>query len=120
MTCRMAQLLIWCSVPSMVMGALRAGASRINITPASGTHLPMSGYDDRTQGHEGVHDPLAVRALVLEDGSQRAAVVTCETISIPDLLWEAASEQLSQKARIPTENLLLAAVHTHGAPALET
>ena len=120
MRCRMAaQVLLWCGVPSLAMGALSAGASQIDITPAAGAHLPMSGYGDRTQGHEGVHDALYVRALVVDDGSKRAAVVACETIFIPDLLWKMVSERVSQRERIPAENLLLTSVHTHGAPALE-
>ncbi|PYT21130.1 MAG: hypothetical protein DMG57_39665 [Acidobacteria bacterium] len=102
------------------MGALSAGAFQIDITPAADAHLPMSGYGDRTQGHEGIHDALYVRDLVVDDGFQRAAVVACETISIPDLLWEIVSERISQKERIPAENLLLTSVHTHGAPVLET
>ena len=50
---------------------LRAGAARVDITPAAGAALPMSGYGNRTQGFKGIHDHIYVRAIVLDDGPRR-------------------------------------------------
>src|SRR5882672_1936171 len=101
-------------------GVLRAGAARIEITPATHARLHISGYDEPGQIEEGVHDPLYVRALVVDDGKERAAIVTCDILLIPTVLWETISRQLTDKGGIRPENLLLIAVHTHGAPVLET
>ena len=54
-------------------GPLRAGAARVDITPAAGAALPMRGYANRTQGFKGIHDHIYVRAIVLDDGATQAA-----------------------------------------------
>jgi hypothetical protein len=38
----------------------RAGAARVDITPAADAGLLMSGYAGRTQGFAGIHDHLYV------------------------------------------------------------
>ena len=43
---------------SSVAGTLRAGAARIDITPAANTALPFAGYGNRILPAEGVHDPF--------------------------------------------------------------
>jgi hypothetical protein len=98
-------------------GAFRAGAARVDITPAKDAALLMSGYGGRTQGHTGIHDQLYVRALVVDDGVAQAALVTCELIGFPHPLWERISQRISREAGIPATHLLLAGTHTHGAPA---
>jgi hypothetical protein len=112
-------LLLW-SAPASTSGALRAGAARVEITPAKNARLQIAGYDEPTQIQEGVHDPLHIRALVLDDGKERAAIVACEILFITNLLWQTATRQVAEQAGIRPENLMLMAVHTHGAPVLET
>ncbi len=98
--------------------ALRAGAARFEITPAPDAALPMSGYANRTQGFKGIHDPIYVRAIVLDDGATQAAVVAWELISVPDAVWAEASPRIAAEVGIRPENLILAAVHDHGAPSV--
>jgi len=99
-------------------GELRVGAARIDITPAEDAALPLSGYADRKQGFLGIHDRIYTRAVVLSDGTHQAALIACELISIPNALWEEVSKRIQQETGIPPENMLLSAVHTHGAPSL--
>jgi hypothetical protein len=99
-------------------GALRAGAARIDITPDAGAALPMSGYGNRKQGFQGIHDHIYVRALALESGSARAAIVTWDLIGVPTVLWSEVSQRIAAELGIPVENLLLAGTHDHGAPSL--
>jgi hypothetical protein len=99
-------------------GSLRAGAARVEITPAPGTSLPMSGYAGRTAGHKSVHDPLYARALVVDDGSTQAAIVACDLIFMPNQLWQALTERLGKEFGFAREHMLLAGTHTHGGPAL--
>lgn len=96
-------------------GNLRAGAARVDITPVE-PGLPMAGYGGRTGGHQGVHDPIYVRAVVISDGERRAAIVSTEAIGIPEDSWSELSERLAREHGIPREYILLAATHTHGAP----
>ena len=103
---------------SQERGVLRAGAARLDITPAENAALPLSGYADRTQGFQGIHDHIYARAVVLDDGSTQAAIIACELIAIPNGVWERVSERISHDLSIPTANILLAGEHTHGAPSL--
>src|SRR5712671_4422887 len=99
-------------------GTLRAGAARVVITPPADAALPMSGYAGRTQGFRGIHDDIYVRAIVLDDGNTQAALVTWELLFVPDAVWEDMSRRVAAEVGIRPENLLLSAVHNHGAPTI--
>jgi neutral ceramidase len=99
-------------------GTLRAGAARVEITPAPDAALPMSGYANRSQGFKGIHDSIYVRAIVVDDGITQAAVVAWELIFCPDAVWAETSQRIAGQLQIRPENLILAAVHDHGAPSL--
>lgn len=95
---------------------LRAGAARIDITPAKDAALLMSGYGARMEGYKAIHDHLYARALVLDDGAAQVALVTCDLIGFPNPLWERIVQRVSRESGIPVVNILLAGTHTHGAP----
>jgi hypothetical protein len=97
---------------------LRAGAASVDITPAADAALPMAGYGGRTQGSTAIHDHIFVRAIVLDDGATQVALVAWELIGVPDAVWAEVSKQVSAEMGIRPENLLLAAVHNHGAATL--
>jgi hypothetical protein len=117
---------VWCcccllaiSAPAVYAaesGNLRAGAARIDITPAKEPPLPMSGYAGRGP-HQGIRDNIFVRAIVLDDGSSRAAIVACEVIGFPEPVWDEVAGCIAKETGIPRENILLAGVHTHEAPS---
>ena len=94
------------------------GAARVDITPAPDAALPMAGYAGRTQGFQRIHDHIYVRAIVLSDGSNQAAVLAWELVAMPTHVWEELSQRVSKELGIPAENLILAAVHDHSAPSL--
>jgi hypothetical protein len=99
-------------------GALRAGAARVDITPAADAALPMAGYGGRTQGATGIHDSIFVRAIVLDDGATQVALVAWELLYVPDPVWADVSQTVAAELGIQPENFLLAAVHNHGAASL--
>jgi len=99
-------------------GPLQVGAARVDITPAPGAALPMAGYGGRTQGFQRIHDHIYVRAIVLSDGAHTAVLLAWELIGMPDPVWEELSQRITHELGIPAENLMLAAVHDHGAPSL--
>jgi len=101
-------------------GALRAGAARIDITPAVDAALPMAGFASRTQGFKGIHDHVYVRAIVMDDGAAPAALVAWESLFVPDAVWEETSKRIATETGISRERLLISAVHDHGAPSLVT
>ena len=101
-------------------GTLRAGAASVSITPATDAALPLSGYANRTDGFKGIHDDLHVRAVVVDDGTAQAALIGCEVIGIAAALVDRIAGHVTQETGIPREHILLAAVHTHAAPAIGT
>lgn len=99
-------------------GPLRVGAARVDITPAADAGLPMAGYAGRTEGFKGIHDHIYVRAIVLDDGTTQAALMAWELVSVPNGVWADVSQRISNDLGIRPENLVLAAVHDHGAPSI--
>lgn len=106
------------AAPPYEKGSLRAGAARVDITPPKDAALPMRGYAARTQGHQGIHDNLHVRAVVVDDGTSQGAIIACDLIGFSHDFWEEMSQRLARETEIPREQILLAGVHTHGAPSL--
>jgi hypothetical protein len=94
----------------------RVGAARVDITPAADASLPMGGYGSRKQGFRAIHDNIYVRAIVIDDGTTQAALVAWELLFVPDAVWQETSKRVAAETGIQSENLLLCAVHDHGAP----
>jgi hypothetical protein len=91
-----------------------AGASRIDITPPTG--VPMGGYLARTQPAEDIHDPLHARALVLDDGQQRVAIVSADLPTVDPAVALDIRQRIEREAGIPPSHTLLALSHTHSGP----
>jgi neutral ceramidase len=87
-----------------VTSPLRVGAAKVDVTP-SASELPKNGY--------GILDRLYARAIVLDNGTATAALVTVDAIAIPDPLWQTVSQQIAKDLGIPATHLLLTATHTH-------
>lgn len=84
---------------------LRAGAARIDFTPAQ---LPANIL--------GVLDPVYVRAMVMDNGSTRAALVSVDAGSVSTDLFNKVSARAAQELKIPAAQLLISATHTHSVP----
>ena len=102
--------------PLHAQGQFRAGAARVDITPAKDAALPLAGYAGRTDGFKDIHDRLYARAIVVGDGSATAAIVTCDLIGLNEALWQRIQARVSAEIGILPDHLLLAGTHTHGAP----
>ncbi|MFN0108836.1 MAG: neutral/alkaline non-lysosomal ceramidase N-terminal domain-containing protein [Blastocatellia bacterium] len=96
--------------------SLRAGVSRVDITPPPG--VEMWGYFDRSGPANGKLDPLFARVLVLDDGRQSVAVITLDlgrSFGPPQIAW------LRDKARRQhaVAEVMLIASHTHSGPVID-
>ena len=78
------------------VGPLSAGAARIDITPPEGSKVRMSGYGGRNDPFKGVHDRLYYRAIVMEKGDQRAAIVVGDVSAIPHSFWEKTTKKIEE------------------------
>jgi neutral ceramidase len=89
------------------MAALKAGAAKVDVTPEP-SQLPKT--------YEGILDHLYSRAIVMESGSSRAALITVDAGGVPDAVWKSVTEQIEKDLGIPARNVLVTATHTHSVP----
>jgi neutral ceramidase len=87
--------------------ALRVGAARVDITPPADPANPPSG--------KYAHERLYVRAIVLDNGTARAALIGADQGGLPEGVWKAASKQIAAELNCPVENIVMSATHTHSA-----
>src|SRR5512132_524628 len=85
---------------------LRVGAAKVDVTPSE-RELSKNSF--------GILDHLYSRAIVLERGGARAALITVDAGGIPDALWQTVSQRVDSELKIPVANVLLTATHTHSA-----
>src|SRR5438477_9290745 len=105
---------LFLTITSVAFGqaALRAGAARIDITPAQASGLK------NVWGNEfkGVHDHIYIRAIVLDNGATSAALIALDTSSTPDTL--PLRERMQKEFNIPAQNIMITATHGHNAPVI--
>ncbi|HLY63806.1 MAG TPA: neutral/alkaline non-lysosomal ceramidase N-terminal domain-containing protein [Terriglobia bacterium] len=86
---------------------LRAGAARVDITPPVDPANPPSG--------KYAHERLYVRAIVLDNGTTKAALIGADQGGLPEGVWEAAAKQIAAELSCPVEDIVMSATHTHSA-----
>jgi neutral ceramidase len=64
----------------------------------------------------GVHDPLLAKAVYLEQGDQKIALVFCDLIGVPQTLTDQVRAEAVARFGIPGTNVLVAATHSHTGP----
>ncbi len=97
-------------------GSLRVGVARVDITPVE--PVRMAGYSARTGLSTGVHDPLQVRALALEEGDRRLIIVSADILGFYRGTYEYMMEGIRDELGIEESEILLSATHTHSAPTV--
>jgi len=91
---------------------LQAGAAAVKITPSLTRPVYIAGYE-LNRVAESVHDDLWARALVLDDGRTRMAVVSLDLVGVSNQ----RVNKLRQNIRsVPKENVLIACTHVHSGP----
>ena len=131
-------LLALLAAPSAARADLRAGAARADITPPVGT--PMFAYTSRSAiagGHvdrplqiiadpdqhlyaktfvpsRGIHTRVQARAIVLESGGDKFALVQADLGGVPYALTKEVSTRVASTG-ITAERILLSATHTHSS-----
>jgi hypothetical protein len=96
-------------------GPLTAGVAVVDITPPRGT--PLGGYGARRgRRSTGVHDALYAKALVLDNGSERIAIITCDLIGVSKAVKRQVLRRVGRAAGLDDAHLLICASHTHSGP----
>jgi neutral ceramidase len=111
-------LLVWAAIAPVVSPPeLRAGAAAVAITPPPG--IPMAGYYSE-RGAQGIHDTLFAKAIVIEQGGARAALVALDLIAAPRDLVDDARAAIDRTCHVPGANVMISATHSHTGPIVDT
>jgi hypothetical protein len=101
--------------PLTAAGQFRAGAAAVDITPTRFPVIINGMFEERTANT--ATDPLHARGLVLDEGATRIAIVIVDSCMMPRELLDRAKDLIRQSTGISTDHILIAATHTHSAPA---
>jgi len=116
MKTRLMLLLLVALAPNVLNAAeFRAGAAVGDITPTKWPVYLVGSFSERPA--EKAWDPLSARALVLDDGRTRLAIVIVDSCLIPRVLFDEVKRRASKATGIRSDHMLMAATHTHSAPA---
>lgn len=94
----------------------RAGMAAVDVTPGAGT--AMSGYYHK-RAARGVHDPLRAKAIVIEAGGVKAALVACDMLNVSERVVATARELIERDTGIPGSHVMISATHAHTGPDLK-
>lgn len=110
-------LLLGTALPVLAEDSVfRAGAARVDATPQ---HLPVVVNGSMLERLvEEVNDPLHVRAVVMDDGITKIAMVLVDSCMMPRELLDEAKELATAQTGISAENILISATHCHSAPSV--
>lgn len=104
------------SADAQAKKTFRAGAFAIDISPLKLPVIINGGMTERTA--DKITDRLHARCIVLDDGTNQAALVVVDSCMVPRDLLDEAKEAASQATGIPTSHMLISATHTHSAPSV--
>ena len=91
-------------------GPLRAGVAKVDISPTAN----MFPINQGVQVLGGVHDPIYARALVLDNGATKVALISVDTAGMQNAaeVVKAVSDEL----KIPISHLSISSTHDHSTP----
>lgn len=96
----------------------RAGVSRVDITPEG--PIRQSGFGHRNHPSEGVEAPLFLKVLALGEGERPPLVlITADLIGFSRPVAEGIAARICADLKVPRENVMLVASHTHAGPVIE-
>lgn len=101
---------------SFAENQLRVGTSVVDVTPRK---LPISitgsiavKYSDR------IIDPLSVRSMVVSDSQRSVAICVVDNCAIPQAMVDRAIASVVKQTDLTAAGIVIAATHTHSAPAV--
>ena len=96
-----------------VEGGFKIGYSKVNLTPRE--PVATAGYGKRLgKLYESVHDSIFVRTLVIDNGTQRVAIVSADLLIIPPTVTALLEKELPNIG-FTLDNTYLGATHSHNS-----
>jgi hypothetical protein len=93
----------------------RVGAAVVDVTPQQFPVLVNGGMTSRTA--DKVKTPVNARAVVLDDGKERIAIVVVDSCMMPRPLLDDVKSLAENQLGIRQDRILISATHTHSAPS---
>ena len=94
-------------------GGFKIGYSKVNLTPRE--PVATAGYGKRLgRLYQSVHDSIYVRTLVIDNGTQRVAIVSADLLIIPPTVT-ALLEQELPTIDFTLDNTYLGSTHSHNS-----
>src|SRR5436305_11785965 len=87
--------LLCANAPAAVVGTLKAGAARVEITPDPNA-IPRP--------YTSILDPIYARAIYLENGHDRAVLLNADIGAIATTITENVSSEISRELNVPAAN----------------
>ncbi|MEO5599689.1 MAG: neutral/alkaline non-lysosomal ceramidase N-terminal domain-containing protein [Cyclobacteriaceae bacterium] len=99
--------------PTKAKRGFSVGFAKVNITPSK--PIATAGYGKRLgKPYVTVHDSIFVRTMVVENGSQRVAIVSADLLIIPPTVTRIVESKL-QQIGFNLNNTYLSATHSHNS-----
>ncbi len=93
--------------------SIKANVAEIKLTPPLEIAYTLGGYGARmSKPAKGVHDDIRAKALVLEDGSKKYAIITLDILGLPPNVKPQLIAKLNRK-EWTEENILFLPSHAH-------
>ncbi len=93
---------------------LRAGFAQVDITPPTGAIITGPAGPVST----GTDDPLRARAMVVESGGRKLAVVGVDLVKIRRDVADQAIALVTKQTGIPREGVMICPSHNHSSPLI--
>ncbi|MCX5638772.1 MAG: neutral/alkaline non-lysosomal ceramidase N-terminal domain-containing protein [Planctomycetota bacterium] len=97
--------------------SLKGGCAKIDITPPVGAWL--AGYRVREKPSDGISDQLYAKAMVLDDGRNKVAIVSADLLWVSLEVTTDVRKTVKERVGIAEENVLICATHTHFGPKID-
>ena len=103
--------------PSKIAEArgFQAGAAAVDISPTS-FPIRVAGAFLESQANQ-LNDRLFARAIVIDDGATKVAMVIVDTCMMTQSLIDEAKQAARVSTGISVDHIMVSATHTHSAPA---
>jgi hypothetical protein len=103
------------TISTVARADLQAGAAMVDVTPV--TFPVLVNGNMLSNSASKATSKLHARAIVVDDGKQRAAIVVVDSCMMPRELLDDAKQLAAQRTGITPDHMLISATHTHTAPA---
>ena len=91
----------------------QAGVYAVDVTPTEFPVIINGFFQERSTDR--AFDRLMSRALILDDGKSRLAIVVVDSLMLPRSLLDQAKQTAAKATGIPVDRMLISATHTHSA-----